>query len=609
MFIAHKILGLVVAMLCISASTLLHGDNSPAQHPSPYLAMHADDPIDWQIWDNSVIKQAQQQNKLIFVSVGYFSCHWCHVMQRESFSNIEVAQILNRDYISVKIDRELRPDLDRRLIQFVNKTRGSAGWPLNVFLTPEGYPLTGFTYLPRAGFTDVLQQLQQQWLLRRDEIAGAAAELFIEMQNEALAIDNIVVTERSDENLIQSFLSQAMLVADHLQGGFGDVAKFPQIPQLLALIELIGHSAEIDEEVGEFVHLTLRAMAERNLMDHINGGFFRYTTDPDWQTPHYEKMLYDNAQMVLLYYQAERLWPDRGYRQVAETTLQFVLSSMRHPEGGYVSSLSAVDTNNLEGGAYLWDWPQLLKVLSEEQSNYIRNLWKNSHIDAEQPFLTRPLVGIGSSGNAEINSKIRQRLQSIERPIMPIDDKRLASWNALMLQALVLAASFDQQYRLPAEQQYEFMRDRFVQNGEVIRFAGNAGLAETGFEDYAHVSLAFVQYDRLFQQPEATRLARILALKAYRQYFNNNRWYRNSASIIPTDPGQWVIQDAVSPSAQTAWLKVVIALPEIEREIGNKANDILHRVTQQMLDTPYYYGSLIALRSRLDETSKSKTMN
>jgi uncharacterized protein YyaL (SSP411 family) len=594
-------------VLSISASTILRADNSLAQHPSPYLAMHADDPIDWQIWDEAVIRQARQQNKLIFVSVGYFSCHWCHVMQRESFSNTEVARILNRDYISVKIDRELRPELDRRLIQFVNKTRGSAGWPLNVFITPEGYPLTGFTYLPRPSFIDVLQQLQQQWVTRRAEIADAAQNLFIEMQNEALAIDNIAVSERSSEDLTRSFLSQAMSVADHLQGGFGDVAKFPQIPQLLSLIELSDHSADYEAEVSEFIHLTLRAMAGRNLMDHVNGGFFRYTTDPDWQTPHYEKMLYDNAQMVLLYYRAEGLWPDRGYRQVAETTLQFMLSSMRHPDGGYVSSLSAVDTNNLEGGAYLWDWPQLSEVLSDEQYNYLRNLWKNTQTDTEESFLPRPLVGIGSSGEVEINSRIRQHLQSIVRPIMPIDDKRLASWNALMLQALVVAASFDPQYRQAAEQQYKFIRDRFIENGEVIRFAGNADLAETGFEDYAHVSLAFLQYGHAFQQPESTRWAQKMAIKAYQRYFNNNRWYMNSASIIPTDPGQWVIQDAVSPSAQTAWLKVVSALPDIEQKIDQNTEDLLHRVTKQMLDTPYYYGSLIALRSQLSESAESKT--
>jgi len=594
--------------LSIFAPTVSAADNSLAHHPSPYLAMHADDPVDWQIWDEAVLKQARQQNKLIFISVGYFSCHWCHVMQRESFSNADVAKILGRDFISVKIGRLLRPELDRRLIRFVNRTRGSSVWPLNGFLTPQGYPLTGFTYLPRSSFIDVLQQLQAQWISRRQEIAAAAQNLFIEMQNEAISSDDLAVSDWSEDKLIQAFLKQAMSVADELQGGFGDTSKFPQIPQLLSVINLIDQAPGFEQEITDFAHLTLRAMAERNLMDHIDGGFFRYTTDPDWQTPHYEKMLYDNAQMVLLYYRAESLWPGRGYRQVAETTLQFIQSYMRHPAGGYVSSLSAVDVNNLEGGGYLWDWQQLALALSEEEYSYLRGLWKIKAIDpVHEAFLPGPLVGIGSSGDAKINTKIRQQLQSFERPIMPVDNKRLASWNALMLQALVAGASFDQQYRQAAQTQFEFMRESFIENGEVVRFAGNGDLAETTFEDYAHISLAFLEYGRALQDSEAIRWAQKLALSAYARYFENDRWHMNVDSLIPTDPGQWVIQDAVSPSAQTAWLKVIMSLPDTEQIIGQKAEKILHRVTGEMLDTPYYYGSLIALRQQLSESAEGKT--
>ncbi len=451
--------------------------------------------------------------------------------------------------------------------------------------------------------------MQQQWLLRRQEIAAAAENLFNEMQNEAIAIDQFAGPERTDENLIQSFLTQAMVVADHLQGGFGEIAKFPQIPQLLSVIDLIDQVPEFEQEATEFVNLTLRTMAERNLMDHINGGFFRYTTDPDWHIPHYEKMLYDNAQMVLLYYRAESIWPGRGYRQVAEITLQFMQASMRHPAGGYVSSLSAVDTNDLEGGAYLWSWQQLEKVLSDKEYSYLRSRWKNAlSNEVDEFFLPKPLIGIGSSGDVKTNTKIRQTLRSIERPIMPVDDKRLASWNALMLQALVVAASFDDQYRQAAERQFQFMLESFIENGEVIRFAGNAGLAETTFEDYAQVSLAFHQFGRALAHPEAISWAHKLAVSAYQLYFDNDRWHMNSASIIPTDPGHWIIQDAVSPSPQATWLKVVMALPGIEKIIDQKAQQILRRVTRQMLDTPYYYGSLIALRSRLSASAQNKTV-
>ncbi len=608
MILTKNLWSLGLVTLCISISTISDAANSLAHHPSPYLAMHADDPVDWQVWDEAVLRQAREQNKLIFISVGYFSCHWCHVMQRESFSNADVARLLAKDFIAVKIDRELRPELDRRLIQFVNKTRGSAGWPLNVFLTPAGYPLTGFTYLPRPSFIAVLQQLQQQWLSRHEEIATAAQNLFIEMQNQAIAINDFTLPDRADDKLTQAFLSQVLLVADKLQGGFGDTSKFPQIPQLLSAINLIDQAQGIEQELTDFAHLTLDSMAAQNLMDHINGGFFRYTTDPDWQTPHYEKMLYDNAQMVLLYYRAESLWPGRGYRQVAETTLQFIESFMRHPAGGYVSSLSAVDINNQEGGGYLWDWRQLARVLSDEEYSYLRGLWQSDPDEAvSETFLTGPLVGIGSSGDTKINIKIRQALQSVEKPIMPVDDKRLASWNALMLQALVVAAASDRQFRQAAEAQYKFIRDSFIEEGEVVRFAGNGDLAETTFEDYAQVSLSFLEYGHALQDPEAIRWAQKLALSAYARFFDNDRWRYSNASLIPTEPGQWVIQDTVSPSAQTAWLKVTLSSPGIEQAIGQKAEQILHRVTKQMLDTPYYYGSLIALRQQLSESAESKT--
>jgi small GTP-binding protein len=248
------------------------------------------------------------------------------------------------------------------------------------------------------------------------------------------------------------------------------------------------------------------------------------------------------------------------------------------------------------------------EALSDEEYSYLRGIWQNNVNDSgDEAFLPGPLVGIGSNGDTKINTKIRQRLQSIERPIMPVDDKRLASWNALMLQALVAGASFDQKYREAAQAQFEFMRKSFIENGEVVRFAGNGELAETTFEDYAHVSLAFLEYGRALQDPEAIRWAQKLALSAYARSFENDRWHANSGSLIPTDPGQWVIQDAVSPSAQTAWFKVIISSPDTEKIIGAKAGKILHRVTREMLNTPYYYGSLIALRQQLSESAESKT--
>jgi hypothetical protein len=586
--------------------------------------MHANDPVDWQVWEETVLDQAQDQNKLIYISVGYFSCHWCHVMQRQSYSDSGIAELLNQGYIPVKVDRELRPELDRRLINFVSETRGAAGWPLNVFLTPDGYPVLGFTYLPKAEFNKVLVQLQQRWQTHGDEIAFAAKAFFIELQDRDAGIADSAMKNWPTDTLAQAFIAQVMSIADQLQGGFGDTSKFPQLPQLSSLMnlnELRLDSPGLDspgldspglegsDEAEKFIHLSLRAMADANLIDHINGGFFRYTIDPDWQTPHYEKMLYDNAQMVLLYLGAESLWPDRGYRAIAEDTLQFIQSQMLHPEGGYVSSLSAVDVNSLEGGGYQWTRQQLAQTLSDEDFKYLQGIWQLDQVDSpDTEFLAKPLIGPGASGEAMRNSKIRLQLQAVEKPVMPVDDKRLASWNALMLQALVAAASFDEHYLGAASRQFDFMSETFLENGNLFRFAGNATLAETTFEDYAFVSLAFLQYGQAFEQPQAIRLADHLATLAYQRYFDNDRWHLTNRSLIPGDPGMWVIQDTVLPSALTAWLSVVMRSPGIDPKIQQKGNEILHRVSQSMVDTPYYYGSFILLRQQLEQTRDVQAM-
>jgi len=400
-----------------------------------------------------------------------------------------------------------------------------------------------------------------------------------------------------------------MSVADELQGGFGETSKFPQLPQLLSLMNLIDPGRESSDQAEKFIHLTLRSMAEANLIDHINGGFFRYTIDPDWQTPHYEKMLYDNAQMVLLYLRAENLWPNRGYRQIAEDTLQFIQSKLLHPGGGYVSSLSAVDVNSQEGGGYLWTRQQLAQTLSGEDFKYLGVIWQLDQVSSSATeFLARPLIGPGSRGEAMRNNKIRQQLQAVEKPAMPIDDKRLASWNALMLQALVAAASFDEHYLAPASRQFDFMSGTFFENGNLVRFAGNGMLAETTFEDYAFVSLAFLQYGQAFKDPEAIRRAHDLATRAYQRYFENDRWHLNNRSLIPGDPGLWIIQDTALSSALTAWLSVVMSSSSINPKMRLKGNQILHRVSQSMVDTPYYYGSFILLRQQFGQARNLQAM-
>ncbi len=413
---------LLLLALLLSGIALQPGlaANRLAGHPSPYLALHGNDPVDWRPWQAEVFAEAAKDNRLVLVSVGYFSCHWCHVMQRESYQDEAVASMLNRHYVSVKVDRELDPDLDQRLIGFVERVRGSAGWPLNVFLTPEGYPLTGFTYLPRDNFHRLLGQLEAEWRENHVELSKAAKRFF-EQQMQDDPGTEIDAPQLPAGRLLGAFVAQSMLAADQLQGGFGDTSKFPNVPQLDALLEVIAANEHIDPDVVDFVRLTLDVMSSSNLSDHLNGGFFRYTVDPDWQTPHYEKMLYDNAQLASLYLRAHELWPKAGYAHTAQRTLDFVEAELKHPQGGYMSSLSAVDEDNIEGGAYLWDREQLEAALSRDELKYLKNLWQLETIPND--FLPRPLDSAIAGGDADRNQAILKKLRTQNRGRMPPDDK------------------------------------------------------------------------------------------------------------------------------------------------------------------------------------------
>ncbi len=565
-------------------------------HPSPYLAQHAGDPVAWRDWKEDVFRDARAQNRLVFVSVGYFSCHWCHVMQRESYQDEAIAKLLNDGYISVKIDRELEPDLDQRLIGFVEAIRGSAGWPLNVFMTPEGYPITGFTYLPRENFADVLGQLQTEWDVNHEKLAAAARRFFDEQMandgNEAFNAPQI-----PSAKLVDAFVAQAMLAADEMLGGFGNTSKFPNVPQLAGLLEAVRRNPDIDPDVSDFVRLTLHSMASRNLVDHVNDGFFRYTTDPDWQTPHFEKMLYDNAQLASLYLQAAQLWPDAGYEELALRTLDFAEDNLKHPDGGYMSSLSAVDRDDREGGAYWWQRSELSEKLGSEDFAYVEQLWQTNSADSE--FLAGPLVGSAAQGDAERNQRIRQKLRQRDSS-MPADDKRLASWNAMMLEALTRASDVDARFERRAKTLYRDLDRLFYLDGELIRFAGNAEVAAAVFEDYAQLASAFRRYGRRFEDKGALERATRLVERAHTRFLRNGRWQPKAQPLIPVAAGKWIMPDLVFYSPMSLWLESALDLSGLDADVRRDAEQMLTRATREMLDSPYFYGSFIMLRAAAD---------
>jgi uncharacterized protein YyaL (SSP411 family) len=386
-----------------------------------------------------------------------------------------------------------------------------------------------------------------------------------------------------------------MLLADELQGGIGNTSKFPNVPQLDTLLTIIKQNPELDQDVVDFVQLTLRMMASNNLHDHVNNGFFRYTTDPDWQTPHFEKMLYDNAQLARLYLRAHELWPDQGHADIAMRTLDFVEASLKHPNGGYMSSLSAVDVDNKEGGAYFWTHKQLAAVLEDQEVEYLSKLWLAETKTSE--FLIKPLTGQGASGDLAKNLAILEKLQSRGSKSMPVDDKRLASWNAMMLDALTAATEIDSRYAERAGALFRYMRNDFYRSGSLIRFAGNAGAADAVLEDYAQVARSFLNFGKRFDNEEAIRSATQLTESAYALFLKDGRWQQKAESLIPIAPGKWIIPDQVFFSPMTLWIEVALEAPGLNPTVRAGTNDMLQRATREMLDSPYFYGSFIMLRA------------
>ncbi len=285
-----------ILLIPIAVTACTAEGNELVGHPSPYLAMHAEDPVQWKSWGFEAVNEAKQKDKLMFISSGYFSCHWCHVMQRESYKNDTIAKLLNDAFVPIKVDRELEPVLDEQLIHFTQQTRGQGGWPLNVFVTPEGYPLLGVLYVPADQFKDLLIKLNLRWQEQRQALKQVAANAAYAI-NRRLQVEQRQTVSVELAELEQRFLSQTMLLADELGGGFGQQNKFPSAPKLVALLKL--YAKYRDEQLKEFLLLTLHEMASKGLRDQLGGGFYRYTIDPGWRIPHFEKMLYDNAQHEL----------------------------------------------------------------------------------------------------------------------------------------------------------------------------------------------------------------------------------------------------------------------------------------------------------------------
>jgi uncharacterized protein YyaL (SSP411 family) len=417
---------------------------------SPYLLQHVDNPVDWYPWGEDALRLAKEQDKPILLSIGYAACHWCHVMAHESFEDEETAAQMNANFVNVKVDREERPDIDSIYMQAVNAMTGRGGWPMTVFLTPEGKPFYAGTYFPKEprygmpSFKQILAGVIQAWSEDRANVVSSANDVADQLR----ALSGVGLEGGGlDADTLRSAVRALGQRFDGTWGGFGDAPKFPQ-PMVLEFL-LREHRRTRSPSALEMVELTLQKMAQGGMYDQLGGGFARYSVDHRWLVPHFEKMLYDNAQLARVYLHAWQVTGNHFYRRITEETLDYLLREMRHEQGGFYSSQDA-DSEGVEGKFYVWSANEIRDALGEEADVFMRiygvsdeGNWEghnilNLHLDPER-FAAQ--LQIDAADLARRLTAARGRLYELRsKRVWPgLDDKVLTSWNGLVLGALAEA--------------------------------------------------------------------------------------------------------------------------------------------------------------------------
>lgn len=567
--------------------------NRLAGHASPYLALHGADPVHWQEWGPAALKQARALNRPLFLSSGYFACHWCHVMQRESFRDPAIAKLLNRHFIPVKVDRELHPALDDRLMAFANETRGSAGWPLNVFLTPAGHPFLANAYLPPAAFRDWIARVAGVWEQKAEELTRLAREAseFTDQQPSEWRALNL-----SPAALELRFTQSALTMTNELEGGFGDQSRFPMAPQWLAVLEIQTRNPK--PALERALTLTLDQMAGKGLRDHLDGGFFRYTTDPGWSTPHFEKMLYTQALQARLFLRAAEVLNRPEYREPARDTLAFVERAMRHPEGGYVASLSAVDHQDREGGGYLWSAAELQAALDPADRPLALAYWQLAGpplfeggrlpIPRADPAAMAEGLGLSPEALAKRLPSMRDRLLA-QRPPHPRDGKRISAWNGLLLQALSEAAGTFSEFKAPADRlARRLLRLRQADGGIPRTFDGTTPGA---LEDYAYLAAGLQRWSLLAGSAAGRKRALEIAHEGWRRFWDGTTWSQAEGDGGLPGGRQAAIGDGPMPSPAAVLIRLSLDSPD--PQLTAKARQALAKARPLAERDPFWYPGYI----------------
>jgi len=473
--------------------------NALINENSPYLLSHAHNPVNWYPWSKEALEKAKSEDKPIFLSIGYSACHWCHVMERESFENEEIAELLNKNFISIKVDREQRPDLDQIYMTFTTAMTGQGGWPMSVFLTPDLKPFFAGTYFPpedrfaRPGFKRILMEIAGSYREEKEAIINSSEDI-LKTVKEYLYLDFKSDAILTDDN-VASGAKALMRNFDHTNGGFGSAPKFPHPTELSYFLRYFRKSGDFG--YLEAVNKALSAMANGGIFDHLGGGFARYSTDGKWLVPHFEKMLYDNALLVETYCDAYHITGNDRYKQVVKETLDFIMNEMTDSKGVFYSALDA-DSEGEEGKFYVWSKSEVEKILDNDDSNIFCdyfNITDNGNFEGKNILhLTNQSEKIKNDLSEEefrdiITENKKRLLEVRSRRIRPLtDDKILSSWNGMALSAFCAGyrMTSDDRYLKSAVDNALFISENMLRNGKLIHSYRKERFSDGEFlEDYA----------------------------------------------------------------------------------------------------------------------------
>jgi len=585
-------------------------ENSLINETSPYLLQHAHNPVNWYAWNDESLKKAKDENKPIFLSVGYSACHWCHVMAHESFENEEVAKFINENFVNIKVDREERPDLDDIYQKVCQIATGQGGWPLSIFLTPDQKPFYVGTYFPvldsygRPGFGSISRQLAQAWKEKPKDIEKAADNFLVALQK----TETIKVPSKLERTILDEAAMNLFQLGDSVYGGFGSAPKFPNaanVSFLFRYAKLTGLS-----KFNEFALKTLNKMAKGGIFDQIGGGFHRYSTDARWLVPHFEKMLYDNALIPVNYAEAFQITKDPFYLEILHKTLGYVLREMTSSNGGFFSAYDA-DSEGVEGKFYVWKKSEIKEILGDDTDLFCLYYdvtdggnWEGNSILCNNISISAVAFHFGISEDKihEILARCSEKLLNVrsKRVAPGLDDKILTSWNSLMITA------FAKGYHVTGETKYldaakncvSFIEKNLLSGDKLLRTYKNNTAKINGYlEDYSYFANALLDVFEI--EPESKYLD--LALKLG-YYLVDHFWDSETSSFFMTsdDHEKLIIRpksnyDLSLPSGNSVSCLVMLRLFHLtqEEKFLKIATQIMESQAQIAAENPFGFGYLL----------------